>query len=239
MLRIIQVIGIAALYLPTLITHADNNPASPLHSGAAIQQQVQAYLERQFKGQNHFDRIEITVNNLDPRLRLKQCTQELHLNSTQHAQLNNRHTVKVACKSGQPWTIFVSARILAYAKILVAAEPLVRGQIIHKEQLASQVRRFKLNDRTFSDRKQLVGMQLKRSISQGEAIRSHFVTAAKVVKRGDEVVLAAMLGNTQITTEATALTDGKIGDQIRVKNNSSTRIVKARIIAPGRVEVIL
>lgn len=239
MLRITQIIGIAALYLPVLVAQAANNPASQYHSATDIQQQVQVYLEQQFAGQNHFERIEITVNTPDPRLRLKHCSQGLELNSTQHAQLNNRHTVKVACKNGQPWTIFVSARILAYAKILVAAVPLVRGQIISRDQLQTQVRRYKLNDRTFSDSKQLLGMQLKRSISQGEAIRSHFITAPKVVKRGDEVVLAALLGNTQITTEATALTDGKIGDQIRVKNNRSTRIVKARVIAPGRVEVVL
>lgn len=239
LLKILTSLSIISCYVSPL-SYAQTASQQPLyHSAKQIQTQVKHYLQSHYQQQSHIEKIDISVNSLDPRLKLRRCEGKLQINHSNQTQLSQRSTVKVACKNGPSWAIFVSARILAYAKILVAAEPLVRGQILSSQNIALEVKPYKPNARGFHQAKRLIGMQLKRPIPQGAIISSHAVTAPKVIKRGDEVILAARLGSAEISTEATALADGKIGQQIRVKNNRSQRIINARVIAAGKVAVTL
>lgn len=238
LLKLLPIISIASFCVGACV-QAQTLSQQAFQSTQEIRQEVKHYLNSQYQKQRHIEKIDITVNSLDPRLKLKQCASPLHISHSEQTQLSGRSTVKVACRNGQPWTIFVSARILAYAKILVAAEPLVRGQILNASHLTLALKPYKPNDHGFHQAKQLIGMQLKRAIPQGSTIGSYSVVAPKVIKRGDDVVLAALIGSTEISTEATALADGKVGDQIRVKNNRSQRIVKARVVGAGKVTVTL
>lgn len=62
---------------------------------------------------------------------------------------------------------------------------------------------------------------------------------AEVVHKGDQVVISAGSSTIQVKMPGEALSAGAIGDQIRVRNLNSKRVVKARVTGPGQVEVAM
>ncbi|MBB6523502.1 flagellar basal body P-ring formation chaperone FlgA [Pseudoteredinibacter isoporae] len=207
---------------------------------SVLKQETEHYLKKQYTEllQRGYERVDVRVNAVDRRLRLTPCSAPLNFEQSNPSTLRNQASVRVSCSAPKPWAIFISARISAYAKILVAAQPLVRGQILEKDDIIRQSKAVSPNH-TLLQEHQLIGQQLKRALPQGEAIRANFLTPPRVIRRGDNLILAARLGSASVSTSATALADGKVGEQIRVKNNRSEQIVKARVVAPGRVEVVL
>ncbi|WP_299978266.1 flagellar basal body P-ring formation chaperone FlgA [uncultured Pseudoteredinibacter sp.] len=205
-----------------------------------LQQQTKLYLESQYANllDQGYERVDVRVNQVDKRLRLTPCSDPIKFEQNNPSKLRNQTSVRLSCAAPKPWAIFISARISAYAKILVAAQPLVRGQIIEKADISWQSQSVSPSQ-TLLQEEQLIGQQMKRSVPQGEALREIYVTAPKVIRRGDSLILAARLGSASVSTSATAMADGKIGQHIRVRNNRSEQIVKARVVAAGRVEVVL
>ncbi len=58
-----------------------------------------------------------------------------------------------------------------------------------------------------------------------------------VVCRNDSVLIQAISNGMNITTKGTALSDGSLGQQIRVKNDKSNRIIDAQVSGIGEVVV--
>jgi flagella basal body P-ring formation protein FlgA len=63
--------------------------------------------------------------------------------------------------------------------------------------------------------------------------------APLVIKRGDTVSMEANIGGITVKTSGTAISDGRIGQQIRVKNNQSARVINAKVIGSGQVQSVL
>ena len=53
------------------------------------------------------------------------------------------------------------------------------------------------------------------------------------------VVISARSGTLSVKMPGEALSDGGLSEQIRVKNLNSKRVIRARVTAPGQVEVAL
>jgi len=65
-------------------------------------------------------------------------------------------------------------------------------------------------------------------------LRSHDVRRAVLVKQGQSVLLTVTQGNGfSITARVDALQDGKMGDQIRLKNPESGRILSGVVTGPN------
>lgn len=65
------------------------------------------------------------------------------------------------------------------------------------------------------------------------------VEMAEVVRKGDQVVISAGNSTIQVKMPGEALSAGAVGEQIRVRNLNSKRVVKARVTGPGQVEVAM
>jgi flagella basal body P-ring formation protein FlgA len=70
-------------------------------------------------------------------------------------------------------------------------------------------------------------------------VRSSHIKAPQVVRRGDRVILEASTAGISVVTTGTALANGKVGEQIQVRNEKSARVVDAEIIGPGKARVAL
>ncbi|MCY1411705.1 flagella basal body P-ring formation protein FlgA [compost metagenome] len=57
------------------------------------------------------------------------------------------------------------------------------------------------------------------------------------MRRGDAVMIRARSSRVNVVMPGEALADGVPGQQIRVRNLQSQRVVKARVVEPGTVEV--
>lgn len=87
----------------------------------------------------------------------------------------------------------------------------------------------------FSNIDAVIGAKTKKNLRAGEVIESNDIC---VVCRNETVTIKAVKSGMTITTKGTALTDGSHGEQIRVKNTKSNRIIEGRVTGISEVTVI-
>lgn len=84
----------------------------------------------------------------------------------------------------------------------------------------------------------VVGLQARRNIAPGEVLTNAVLDVPPLVRAGETVTVTARVGVVEVTGEATASSSGHRGEIIRVTPKPGARALKARIIAPGSVEVV-
>ena len=207
-----------------------------------IRQQVRQYLQQQYSSDMspEIEAVKITVNNLDPRLRLAKCDKPLTLTLTDNGSIGGNVTVRTRCNSHSAWTIFVPARVDTVALVAVSSRSMSRGEHLQQGDIEMLPRTTSgLGSGFVADPARILGQELKRNINRGEVLRLSSLKPARVVKKGDALRVEAYTGTLLVVAAGIALADGQIGQQIKVKNTASERIIKARVVAPGRVQVML
>ncbi|MDO4237601.1 MULTISPECIES: flagellar basal body P-ring formation chaperone FlgA [Pseudomonas] len=185
-------------------------------------------------------RYEIQVKQLDPRLRMPMCDKELTATLESPAQPIGRVTVKVRCEGASPWTVFVPAQVKLFRDVVVVARPLKRTGIIGDDDVALRERDISLiNQGYLTSLDQAIGQRLTRPVVTDQVITLVHLEQAEVIRKGDQVVISASSGGLNVKMPGEALSNGGMSEQIRVKNLNSNRVIKARVTAPGQVEVAL
>ncbi|MEX5595506.1 flagellar basal body P-ring formation chaperone FlgA [Pseudomonas orientalis] len=222
-----------------VIARADNVTLPDLLIGVTqgfLEYTVEDYLETtQTPG-----RYEIQVKQLDPRLRMPMCDKELTATLESPAQPIGRVTVKVRCEGASPWTVFVPAQVKLFRDVVVVARPLKRTGIIGDDDVALRERDISLiNQGYLTSLDQAIGQRLTRPVVTDQVITLVHLEQAEVIRKGDQVVISASSGGLNVKMPGEALSNGGMSEQIRVKNLNSNRVIKARVTAPGQVEVAL
>lgn len=207
---------------------------------SGIPKAAQHYLEGVLQAQFREDDISVQVAPIDPRLRLAACdnplTYEMHSKQLSASNV----TLRVRCEAGTPWSFYLTSSVERLRHILVANRNIGRGDILSMADFELQPRNVStLGNSTLSDPARAVGQEARRPIGLGDSIRTTHLTAPRVVEKGDAVTVTASAGGIAVLTSGVALRHGKVGDQIRVQNLKSERIIKARVTARGQVEVVM
>lgn len=208
-----------------------------------ITRQVSLSVENQLKRQNIIGqanhRVSYEVSRIDPRLRLADCNLPLSIDLGSK-RLLGRVTAKVQCKGEMPWTIYVPVSIKVFKKVVTARTPAAKGQLLTRESL--QLAEHEVSALTqgyFTNLDAVTNKQLKRSVTLNGIIKPNMLIEPKVVKKGDEVMIVAVKGSLAVRSPGVAMGDGRVGQQIMVKNSASKRLVKATVKQKGLVEVII
>lgn len=111
-----------------------------------------------------------------------------------------------------------------------AVRPLKRGEVVS----AGDVRLSKVNSvSTAPDSVEqigdVVGRLLLRDVGQGEMFSSKSVKIPPLIEAGARVTMMYQRGRLEATARGVALEDGVSGQEINVRNESSRKVVKARI----------
>ncbi|KHO66183.1 flagellar basal body P-ring formation chaperone FlgA [Pseudomonas flexibilis] len=226
-LQIPAVAGAAAQTLPEHLIGATE---------AFLEEQVANYLQRASIG----GRYEIQVNRLDSRLRMPACDQPLVASLESPAQPVGRVTVRVGCQGSSTWSLFVPAQVRLFRQVVVAQRPLARGAILEAQDIDWRERDVgTLTQGYLTEPEQALGSKLTRPVSIDQVLTPNHLERAPVVRKGDHVVISAGGAALSVRMPGEALQEGAIGEQVRVRNLSSQRIIKARISGPGQVVVDL
>lgn len=201
-----------------------------------LEQATTEYLQRsEIQG-----RHEVRVNRLDPRLRLPLCDQPLRTTLESPAQPLGRVTTRVRCEGSAPWTVFVPAEVRLYRPVVVLTRPLKRMSIVKTTDVSLQEHDVgQLGQHFLTDPQMAIGKKLTRQLGSDQILLSTHLQVAEVIRRGDQVVISARGSTVNVRMPGEALTDGAPGQQINVRNLRSQRVVRARVIGPGQVEVAL
>jgi len=150
---------------------------------------------------------------------------------------NNRGEINVF-SGGSETTIKFMAFLSKDLEIICASKDLGRGKIIDFNDL--EIRKFTLEMEKgdyFTEKRFLVGKKLRKNYRKGEIITSAMTFKPSLVKRGDEVQVAAVSDGVSIVTRGEALQNGHLGDTITVRNLKSGKELRGEIISSNSVKV--
>ena len=229
--------GLISLYLILQSSSLIAGPDTQSHSHQNIQNSAKQFLTQSINSTN-YSRINIKMGSMDNRLKLAQCNTPLKNYLAPGAQLSGKTTVHVRCTGDKPWTVYLSAHIKLYTKVIKTREPLDKDHILQQSDLALvEEESTRLRNGYFTHTRSLIGKQLKRRLSQNKLIKSNYVKSPTLVKRGELVSIVAKNTGYSVKMTGTAMMSGAQGDRIRVKNKSSKRIVEGTVQQAGIVSI--
>ncbi len=186
------------------------------------------------------EKTDIQVNGIDSRLRLADCGEKLTLALQNTRRLPGRNLVKVSCTTPSPWSIYVPANVVWHQTVVSSRTPLQKAQPLSGSDVyLQQIKINRAGSAYYSRKEDVVGKLLKRRIGANQPLTAVLLEEADLVRKGDTVIVSASAGGIAVRTQGEALTNGAAGEQIRVKNRGSNRIVKAEVIGRGQVKVLM
>jgi flagella basal body P-ring formation protein FlgA len=212
------------------------------HLGSLLEESKQYLQEKVYQDLPHEDHsaVNITSSGVDSRLKLHACDKPLTFQHRDSSKMKGTVSVKVSCNSPYAWSIYTKHKITLEKNIIVAKKHLTKNTILTATDL-SFIQRDIYTQRTgyHLDTTSLIGKQLTRPLAKGAIIYQKQLTQAQMIKKGDNVSVVAKVGGLSVITTGTALSNGRIGEQIEVENKRSSRIIRAEITGKNSVEVIL
>lgn len=129
-----------------------------------------------------------------------------------------------------------NADILLMQYQWVANQVIERGSLLTDKHVSRLLKPISFNRLA---PKQVIGLSVSRRIRQGQVILSSQLQAPVAVTRGQKVRLVAQDGIVQSMLEGEAVTEGAVGETIRVRNNKSKVILEGVIRDNQTIEVLL
>ncbi len=184
--------------------------------------------------------IEISVQSIDQRLQLKPCSNVLSFEGSASQRLPGRAMIKVSCRSNQPWSLYVPATVSWVQPVVMTKLALQRGQDIGAGDVYIEQKRISRPGVQYvHSADQVIGKMAARRLAANKPVDWRFLEQANLVRKGETVQLLAQSGSIAISMDGKALSNGTKGEQIRVRNTLSNRVVEALVVARGKAEVRL
>lgn len=185
-----------------------------------------------------FSRYQIEVGKLDPRLKLAECKTPLEMKLLSDPIKATRNTIKASC--ADLWNIIITSKVTLFRNVIVTTQSINRKAHLSPYDLTLQeVATKDLRYGYYVSKEKLGNLVAKRNIGQGQVVTPYNVEGAELIQRGDNVVILATSDILKVKMTGTAMSDGKFGQQILIKNHSSKRMVKGIVTDRGVVKVPL
>ena len=125
-----------------------------------------------------------------------------------------------------------------WREVPVLNKPLERGMMITPSDIELvRLNMFKQPADVADNLEDVIGRAVKNRMGAGETLRKSLIDIPPLVTQGQKVTLHYRAGGLQATAGGTAIDDGLRGDVIRVRNDSSKKTLKAKIITAEQLEV--
>lgn len=203
-------------------------------SASVIEEQVRVALEKQLSETHQPGRYRFSVLPVGAAVNLKPCTE--FAVEVKAGVLAGRVPVHVRCLHPANWSLYASADVEVAVDVITTRRTISRGEMLLATDLKLQTlwlqQRRSNNISTLSE---AVGKVARRALRAESVLSVSHLEAPMAVDKGERVRITAHSGRVSITSYGTALASGRIGEQIQVRNDSSTRIIRPWIIGPGQV----
>ena len=215
--------------------------AGPVTSGAArraaerVESAINACLRRQTAGDEGWT---ITVTLDDEQVRLLSTTREsVTARGGQAPWVGEQEfTIVVADTTGEK-RFDVTAKVAAVPLVVLATRALVPGDIVQRTDVKLGQAKRDSSDLPFHRLDDVLGMETKRAIVDGQVLKQDDLRSPLLVRRGDAVAVFARSAGIQVRTTARAQEDGSKGDLIVVESMLNRERFMARVSGIHEVEV--
>lgn len=186
------------------------------------------------------ENIDVVVGQLDPRLRLHQCTIPLEAYLQNYESQRTISTVGVRCNDKKPWALYVPVSIKHFKEVAILKHAVIRNTVISANDIALEKRNInRLTSGYFDAPEKLIGKIITQNLSSGMVLTKHHIKTATAVNRGQSVTLIAKNSVIEVRMKGVAMSQGAIGERIKVKNSNSERIIEGIIIDKDLISVNL
>jgi flagellar basal body P-ring formation protein FlgA len=173
---------------------------------------------------------------LDPRVRLVPCSVPLHAMLADAIRPEPRLSVPVQCPQGAGWTVRVQVQLQLFRPVLVTNRALLRGDGLRPADVHAEERDVtRLGYGYVDNLDQVAGRTLARALPNGSVLTPAALGGRRMVRAGDHVQVVANLDGIVVRADGVALGSGDNGARLRVRNESSGKVVDAMVHAPGVV----
>jgi flagella basal body P-ring formation protein FlgA len=216
---------------------------SAAHAKSASPAETMAEQVKQWLSQTHsVNSKEVTIAPLDERLKVQACAKPL---SVDHP-FQSKETVRVRCAE-PTWQLYLQVKLpnsgfvsannsngattqnpsVVPKTVVVARRLIQRGAILQPDMLEEvQASPGNADTQLLSSLKDAQNAELTRDIAAGQALRISDIRRAVMVKQGQSVMFSVGNGKEfQISIRMEAMQDGRLGEQVRLKNPDSGRQV--------------
>ncbi|MRJ01892.1 MAG: flagellar basal body P-ring formation protein FlgA [Epsilonproteobacteria bacterium] len=146
--------------------------------------------------------------------------------------------VKIYGKGELIESLPVTANVVQYIRVPYALRPIKKGSLIGEKDIVwKEVRRRNSRQRALKP-EEILSHRARRDIGEGREIRPSMVEPDYLVKKRRSVKILYERGAIRIELLGLALQNGEKGDIIRVKNLSSNKVLRCKVISSGLVSYL-
>lgn len=135
-------------------------------------------------------------------------------------------------------TIPVSGRLRVKAEVLVLKSDLEKGAVLTEDNYQREVREVTSNNALLESLAP-GAFRTTRPLQAGKVLEDRDLEPVPTITKNSRVRIIARGTSLLVTVAGLALEDGKLGEEISVKNMESGAILRATVIGPDEVEVKL
>ena len=236
MRRILQILCLTFFWHMAVLPTWASEPEAPWQS---MSNQVRKWLVQTHRA----DEASIGIAALDPRIKVQHCDSGLKIDHP----FASMETVRVKCAS-PAWQLYLQVSLNALVapastakdpvRVVVPRQLISRGTTLKPEMLVEVSSNSGQADSTLlRSIKDAEYGEAVRDLSAGEALRSSDLRRALLVRMGQQVSMMIGEKNSfQVTVQLEALQDGRMGEQVKLKNTESGRSIAGVVIGPNLVK---
>ena len=191
----------------------------------------------------------VVLAPMDPRLQVKACASPLAMD----LPFASPDTIRVRC--AQPaWQLYVRVSVpgrvasagpgkaepapVQKRQVLVAAVPLQRGMSLTAAHVRlAEVDTSGMPANVLEQVSQVLHAEVVRDVRPDTPLRSQDIRPTVLVKRGQMVLMSiGQAQGFQISARVEAMQDGRYGEQIKLKNRDSGRMLTGQVKGPNQVQ---
>jgi len=206
-------------------------------SAATFLQEAESFLKQQlaldYDGEVRVSNFSFDGNNV------KECRSEVHYHLQDYKNLSSRIIVQASCSAPQ-WSLYFPFKAEILKKVVLANRPLSKGALIQESDVSIQKRNIlPFNHGYYENISEVVGLETNTAMRTGALLKPESLISPILINRGDLVTIKAQVPGIVISMHGVAQNNGALGDLVKVKNTSSSKIVEGKVVSRGAVQVLL
>lgn len=151
-----------------------------------------------------------------------------------------RAEVLLRAGNGKRESVPLSGRILTVRKIPMVLRLMRRGETVTQDDIVlTEVKLAPSVHGIVEDAADIVGKSARRALRPGQPLGVSDLTDPVVVEKGSLVTVTLRAPGLTLTTTGRALSDGSVGDALKVMNQQSKRTIETTVVGPGQAQVRL
>ena len=184
-------------------------------------------------------RVEVTIGQLDPRLRLAPC-QSIEPYLPPGVRLWGKARIGLRCKVGPtPWNVYLPITVKVFGRALVVPAGAAVGSVLTDADLAeAEVDLAEEFTPALVEAKLAVGRVLAQNLKPGQTLRQAHLKIRQWFVAGETVRVVATGPGFALESEAQALSNGVEGQPARVRTENG-RVLTGVPSGERRIEVAL